>query len=247
MNALQVTLVVAAFLAGVSRYYHPPFGLTAFIDFSPSNHAYEIPAVQSAPHFDNPGSTGYDGVYYAQLAVDPLLRDPAIDHALDDPPYRARRILFSWTAYALGLGRPAWILQVYAVQNVIVWLLFAWLLCRWMRRRNKFRLFYMMWRENSRATRICRSRAPPPKGPASRLRGSTHSIRSFWARSAVPASVPSLPSSASPKPALSSRTRSPASFSNSAAPLKPFELSKSFLVDSLERNHVAVRIYWARS
>jgi glycosyl transferase family 87 len=125
-------LVVAAFLAGVSRYYHPPFGFTAFIDFSPGNHPYEIPAVRSAPHFDNPGSTGYDGAYYAQLAVDPLLRDPAIDHALDDPPYRARRILFSWTAYALGLGRPAWILQVYAMQNVIVWLLFAWLLCRWM-------------------------------------------------------------------------------------------------------------------
>jgi len=125
-------LVVATFLAGVTRYYHPPFGFTAFIDFSSTNHPYEIPAVQGAPHFDNPAPSGYDGMYYAQLAVEPLLRDPAIDAALDNPPYRARRILFSWTAYALGLGRPAWILKAYSFQNVIAWLLLAWLLCRWM-------------------------------------------------------------------------------------------------------------------
>ncbi len=126
------TLVVAGFLVSVTRYYHPPFGFTAFIDFPAASHSSEIPAVQSAPHFDNPESPGYDGVFYAQLAVDPLVRDPAIDRALDNPPYRARRILFSWTAYAIGLGRAEWILKVYAIQNVLTWLLFAWLLCRWM-------------------------------------------------------------------------------------------------------------------
>jgi hypothetical protein len=50
---------------------------------------------------------------------------------MDLPAFRARRILFSWTAYALGLGRPAWIIQVYALQNVVCWLLLAWLLARW--------------------------------------------------------------------------------------------------------------------
>jgi hypothetical protein len=125
-------LVVAAFLASVTRYYHPPFGFTAFIDFPAAGHAYEIPAVQNAPHYDNPAPSGYDGMFYAQLAVDPLLRDPAIDRALDNPAYRARRILFSWTAYALGLGRPEWILKAYAIQNVLAWLLMAWVLCRWM-------------------------------------------------------------------------------------------------------------------
>jgi hypothetical protein len=35
-----------------------------------------------------------------------------------------------WTAYVLGFGKPAWILQVYAVQNVFTWLLFAWLMSR---------------------------------------------------------------------------------------------------------------------
>jgi hypothetical protein len=125
-------LVVAAFLASVTRYYHSPFGFTPFIDFPAADHSSEIPAVQHAPHFDNPESPGYDGIFYAQLAADPLVQDPAIDRALDNPPYRARRILFSWTAFALGLGRPEWILQAYAIQNVVAWLLFACLLARWM-------------------------------------------------------------------------------------------------------------------
>lgn len=77
------------------------------------------------------GSGGYDGQFYAELAVDPLLRDPAVDRALDAAPFRARRILFSWTAYGLGLGRPSWILQAYALQNAIAWLVLAFVLLRW--------------------------------------------------------------------------------------------------------------------
>lgn len=120
------------FLGSVAKYYHPPFGFTAFIDFPAAHHAEEIPAVQNTTHFDNPASPGYDGVFYAQLATEPLVRDAALDRALDNPPYRARRILFSWTAYAMGLGRPTWIVHAYAIQNVIAWFLLAWLLLRWM-------------------------------------------------------------------------------------------------------------------
>jgi hypothetical protein len=123
-------LLVALFLASVARFYHPDFGFTGLIGFG-LQHEYELPAVQAVPH-RHYVTGGYDGQFYAQLAVEPLLKDPAIDRALDSPPYRARRILFSWTAYALGLGRPAWILQAYALQNVICWLLLAWLLTRWM-------------------------------------------------------------------------------------------------------------------
>lgn len=129
-------LVVAAFLAAVATYYHPGYGFTAFIEFPASTHQDELPAVQAAPHYDHEHSGGYDGQFYAQFAVEPLLRDPAIDRAMDLAPYRAHRILFSWTAFALGLGRPAWILQAYAVQNVLAWLLLAWLLCRWMPPRS---------------------------------------------------------------------------------------------------------------
>src|SRR5262249_50972397 len=45
---------------------------------------------------------------------------------------RSRRILFSWTAWALGLGKPSWVLQAYAMQNVLFWLGAAILLLRWL-------------------------------------------------------------------------------------------------------------------
>jgi hypothetical protein len=125
---IAALVLVAAFLASIARSYHPRTGFTSLILFA--SHDSEVPAMADVPHAHT--RAGYDGQFYAQLALVPLLKDPAIDRALDNPPYRARRILFSWTAYLLGLGRPAWIIQVYALQNVVCWLLLAWLLCRWL-------------------------------------------------------------------------------------------------------------------
>jgi hypothetical protein len=124
-------LLVALFLASIAQFYHPAFGFTALIAF-PAGDGSELPALTATPHLEYPGQYTYDGQFYAQLALDPLLRDPAIDRALDHPPYRARRILFSWTAWLAGLGRPAWILQAFALQNVVCWLALAWLLTRWL-------------------------------------------------------------------------------------------------------------------
>jgi hypothetical protein len=123
-------VLLILFVASVTRFYHPGKGFTALIAF-PAGHDYEVPALRGLPHYDYQ-EISYDGQFYAQLALEPLLRDPAIDRAMDMAPYRARRILFSWTAYALGLGRPAWILEAYALQNVACWLLLAALLTRWM-------------------------------------------------------------------------------------------------------------------
>jgi hypothetical protein len=114
----------------VARFYHPGTGFTALIGF-PRGHESEAPAMRGVPHFDYPPWASYDGQFYAQRALDPLCRDPLTDRAMDLAPFRARRILFSWTAYVLGLGRPAWILEAYALQNVACWLLLAWLLARW--------------------------------------------------------------------------------------------------------------------
>ena len=123
-------LLCALFLASVARFYHPEFGFSALLVI-PEGHEYEIEALRSVPHFEYKSRQEYDGSLYVQIAMDPLLRDPAIDRALDAPAYRTRRILFCWTAYALGFGKPAWILQTYALQNVLCWLLLAWLLVRW--------------------------------------------------------------------------------------------------------------------
>ena len=127
--AYVATAVV--FLASVAQYYHRHTGFTSLIGFGDQFEEARLPAVKDAPHYVHDQSSGYDGQFYAQLAVEPLLRDRRLDAAIDSPPYRARRILFSWTAYVAGLGRPARILKVYALQNVIAWLLLAWVLLRW--------------------------------------------------------------------------------------------------------------------
>jgi hypothetical protein len=128
-GGLALALVIL-FLMAVSQFYHRGTGFTAFIGF-PKGHESEAPAMRGVPHFDYPAWASYDGQFYAQRALDPLCRDPLTDRAMDLAPFRARRILFSWTAYAIGLGRPVWILEVYALQNVACWLLLAWLLTRW--------------------------------------------------------------------------------------------------------------------
>ena len=126
--AILALALIAYFLASVAGFYQSGTGFTTFIGFS-GGHEYEVPAMAGVPHAHIGG--GYDGQFYAQLALVPLLDDPAIDRALDNPAYRARRIFFSWTAHAAGFGRPAWVLQAYALQNVVCWVLLAWLLTRW--------------------------------------------------------------------------------------------------------------------
>jgi hypothetical protein len=124
--------LVVLLLASVARLYHPQYGFTEMIGFA-SPGTGEVPVLQAIPHYRHPPWGSYDGQFYAQLALEPLLRDPAIDAALDLAPYRARRILFSWSAWALGLGRPSWILQAYALQNVLFWLVLAAVMTRWLR------------------------------------------------------------------------------------------------------------------
>jgi hypothetical protein len=123
-------MLAASVLFSMRRYYHPGTGFTALIGFPAGQD--EAPAMADVPHYAYPGVGVYDGQFYAQRALDPLLRDPLTDRAMDLAPFRARRILFSWTAYLAGLGRPRWVLEAYALQNVAAWLILAVLLTRWM-------------------------------------------------------------------------------------------------------------------
>lgn len=124
--------VVVGFLLTVASYYDRSTGLTIFLGLPATGHSYELAEVQAVPHAHDPVDGGYDAQFYAQMAVDPLLRDPHIDRAMDKPAYRAHRILLSWSAWALGGGNASVSLQVYAIQNVIAWLLLAWLLLKWL-------------------------------------------------------------------------------------------------------------------
>ena len=97
---------VAVFLIALPQYYHRNTGFTSLISFGESFEETRLPAVLEAPHYVHYQSPGYDGQFYAQLAVDPLLQDSRLGRALDAAPYRARRILFSWTAYCWDSAGP---------------------------------------------------------------------------------------------------------------------------------------------
>lgn len=127
---LAYGLAAAWFLWVCAQFYLPGKGFTYLVMFGEKEHERFLPELKALNHYEIPESSGYDGAYYAQLAMRPQLGDPALQEAMD-LRYRARRILFSWTAYGLALGDPARALHIYAVQNIVCWLLLAALLLRW--------------------------------------------------------------------------------------------------------------------
>lgn len=107
-------------IGNYARFYDPHFGWTKLIDFGESFSANALPRLKRSPHYvvENQGN---DGEFYAQMAIDPSLRDPAFDHALDNPAYRARRIGVPALSFCLGLAKPRWVIQAYALSNLIFW------------------------------------------------------------------------------------------------------------------------------
>jgi hypothetical protein len=128
---LAYASAAAWFLWACAQFYLPGQGFTYLIMFGDRDAAHFVPELKAVNHYEIPNSDGYDATHYAQIAMHPQLRDPVLREAVDSLPYRARRILFSWTAYALALGNPARALHIYAVQNIAVWVLLAALMLRW--------------------------------------------------------------------------------------------------------------------
>lgn len=129
--ALAYAGMVGLFLWTVAQFYIPGKGFSYLIAFGAKQEDMRISKVRRLERHVQRASDGYDAQFYVQIAMDPSLRNRELHHALDSLPYRARRILFAATAYALGLGRPEWILQTFALQNVVSWLLLAVLLLHW--------------------------------------------------------------------------------------------------------------------
>jgi len=128
---ILVRLVLTALmLAAVGRHYVPGAGFSRLLQLSEDGHATETTALRGVPHYHYPPGQVYDAQSYVQMALYPLLKNPELELALDAPQYRSRRILFAWTAWLAGLGRPAWVVQAYALQNVAFWLALAWWLAR---------------------------------------------------------------------------------------------------------------------
>ena len=128
---LPHAVVCGLLVWSVGQAYRPGAGFTALIVFGAQFDEQSVPALRNVRHVVTPGS-GYDGQFYAQLALDPGLRDASTVQALDNPGYRGRRILFPWIASALGLARPGAVIEAYALLNVLAWFILGWLLLRWL-------------------------------------------------------------------------------------------------------------------
>jgi hypothetical protein len=119
------------FLWLISGFYLPERGFSALLLLGDKMVERALPEFVAAGPYAQADSYGYDGQYYAQLAVDPNVRNPDLAVAIDSLPYRARRILLSWTAWTIGGGDAARVVQVFSLQNVVCWLGLAALLLRW--------------------------------------------------------------------------------------------------------------------
>ena len=122
---------VAIFAWSVAFFYLPGQGFTYMAQFGTVEHARYLPELRAVNHYERANSPGYDSQWYAQIAMHPYLRDPLLKKAVDSLQYRARRILFVWTAWILGGGDPVRALNVYAAQNIVCWFILAALLLRW--------------------------------------------------------------------------------------------------------------------
>ena len=116
------------FVALIARFWHPVYGFTSLIQLDAPNDDLKIAAFRDLPVYVHRDNGGYDGLYYAQIAHDPTLRDPALPRAMDNFAYRARRILPPALAWVLGAGQPAWIIHTYPLLNVLAWFALAVLL-----------------------------------------------------------------------------------------------------------------------
>lgn len=108
----------------------PEHGITEFLRVGQEFDDRGLEVFRATPKFIDSFPAhrwGFDGQLYAEMGLDPLLRDPQLHVALDNPPYRAQRILLSWLAWIIGLGQPFWILNAYAAMNLIFWVPFAWI------------------------------------------------------------------------------------------------------------------------
>ena len=124
-------LATLIFLTLVGAKFDARTGFTSLIRFGATWQPNRHSSLREVPIATAADSTGYDGQFYAQIALDPSLRDAELKRVIDAPAYRARRILTPAIATLLGGGNPAWILQAYALLNVACWIALAWLLRTW--------------------------------------------------------------------------------------------------------------------
>lgn len=155
MKRIQSHLITIAFLVILVipvvqillTHYSPDDGFLGLIYFGRDFYENALPEIKEiSPVTSSP--SGYDGQFYAQLALHPTLTDLDIVRAMDNPSYRARRIGLPILAFCLGLGKPSWILQIYALLNVGFWIVLLIIIYRYVglkQLRDWLLVFALLW------------------------------------------------------------------------------------------------------
>ena len=128
MNRQAYWLAALLFVALVLANFDSHTGFTSLLRFGQTWQDRRHSSLQGLSIATVSGSNGYDGQFYAQIALDPLLRGSELKQVVDAPAYRSRRILTPALAAILGIGSPWRTLQAYALLNVACWFALGWLL-----------------------------------------------------------------------------------------------------------------------
>lgn len=121
LQIIFVCVLIAIPLRIVKNHYSAEDKFLGLIYFGEKFEEHSLPEVKKIdPARSSP--YGYDGQFYAQIALRPTLQDPALVDAVDNIGYRAQRIGLPWLAYLLGAGQTFWVLQIYALLNIVFYL-----------------------------------------------------------------------------------------------------------------------------
>lgn len=126
----QITFACILFAIPIRIVYQSYAPEEQFLGLIKFGQVYEdgaLPEIKILKKLPSNGS-GYDGQFYAQLALRPTLDDPALEGAIGRVSYRGRRMGLPWLAFLLGGGQPFWVLQIYALLNLVFFALLLGLL-----------------------------------------------------------------------------------------------------------------------
>ena len=117
-------------------HFHRDTGLTSLIRLGGRDPDKLPPELAGVPVYLIPHRGAFDGQYYAHMALHPPWRYHDLADHYDFPAYRLRRIFLPTLAWALGMGRPLWIIHLFSWFNLLAWFALAWLLTAWLPLEN---------------------------------------------------------------------------------------------------------------
>jgi hypothetical protein len=114
-------ICVIIILLVLKGLYSTEYGFTEMLRYGEKFETSAFNEVKQVHRKIFPGY-GFDGQFYANLAIDPTLTHKNLTAVMDLPQYRSRRIFMPLCAFLLGRGNPALTINAYALGNFIFWI-----------------------------------------------------------------------------------------------------------------------------